>query len=243
MQLVGTYDAPTTHIGPPHSLFYKPFPLHDGLDSFNFALSNCPNHFLLVSRPYTYTLSITHINHAPVALPFLPVTAHQSTAVVVTLNGTSVDHPLAALTWVLRQPPTRGILLSNGVALGLGSTFPYYAVVQYRALLPLGNAVPPCGSAFQDTFGVQLTDGADSDSVKMVSVVRLTCDSCPAPYMLNVDLVCLVTSLSFRFSRYTDMLRVVVLLSKRNSGACPGVHVNAWLYEGRGVRILSLFHL
>eukprot|EP00906_Rhabdomonas_costata_P031913 RCo045016 len=101
VQLVGTYDAPTALVGPPHELFYEPFPLHDGLDSFGFSLSDCPNQFLQMSAPTTYVLSITSINHAPVAMPFASLVAHQSLAVAVALNGTSLDHPLWELPWVI----------------------------------------------------------------------------------------------------------------------------------------------
>eukprot|EP00906_Rhabdomonas_costata_P037285 RCo052450 len=55
VQLVGTYDAPSSQVGPPHELFYEPYPLHDGQDSFSFTLSDCPNQFLQITSPFIYT--------------------------------------------------------------------------------------------------------------------------------------------------------------------------------------------
>eukprot|EP00906_Rhabdomonas_costata_P037674 RCo053123 len=77
----------------------------------------------------------------------------------------------------------------RSAALEVNRTLPYNGELRYQASVPSGS-LPPCGSAFRDNFTVQLYDGELYDSVRTVSVVGLTCDTCPAPYVLSTQATC-----------------------------------------------------
>jgi hypothetical protein len=143
---VVTPPAHGTLGGTAPDLIYTPDPNFHGTDSFRFTVSDG----VLTSAPTTVSITVTAVNHPPVATPS-SVTTLQDTPVTITLAGSDPDGD--ALTFSVWAPPSHGTLSGTGASL------------RYTPTLHFSGS---------DSFSFRANDGTTTSPQATVSIVVLT---------------------------------------------------------------------
>ena len=129
-------------------LTYTPAAGYSGPDSFTFKA----NDGLLDSNIATVSVTVVHVNHAPVAAA-QSVTTNQDTAKAITLTATDVDSD--PLTYAIVTAPVHGTL--SGTA-------------------PLVTYTPAAGYSGPDSFRFKANDGLLESNIATVSVAVVQVD-------------------------------------------------------------------